>query len=80
VVSTNCDGPREILDKGRYGWLVPPGDEKQLSVALDAALENPGEPAARIEQAKNFSIERAAAAYGALIEEVLAKASPRLKA
>jgi glycosyltransferase involved in cell wall biosynthesis len=74
VVSTNCDGPREILDKGRYGWLVPPGDEKQLSIALDAALKNPGEPAARIEQAKNFSLERASAAYQALIEEVLAKA------
>jgi glycosyltransferase involved in cell wall biosynthesis len=28
VVSTNCDGPREILDRGRYGWLVPTGDEK----------------------------------------------------
>jgi glycosyltransferase involved in cell wall biosynthesis len=76
VVSTNCDGPREILDRGRFGWLVPPGDEKQLSIALDAALNDPGEPAARIEQAKNFSIERAAAAYEALIEEVLAKKSP----
>jgi glycosyltransferase involved in cell wall biosynthesis len=79
VVSTNCDGPREILDRGRYGWLVPPGDEKQLSIALDAALDNPGEPAARIEQAKNFSIERAAAAYEALIEEVLAEAAPSSK-
>jgi glycosyltransferase involved in cell wall biosynthesis len=73
VVSTNCDGPREILDRGRYGWLVPPGDEKQLATALDAALEDPGEPAMRIEQAKKFSIERAAAAYDALVEEVLAR-------
>jgi len=72
VVSTNCDGPREILDRGRFGWIVPPGDEKQLALALDAALDNPGEPAARVAQAKNFSIERAAAAYEALIEEVLA--------
>jgi glycosyltransferase involved in cell wall biosynthesis len=74
IVSTNCDGPREILDRGRYGWLVPPRDEKQLAEALDAALDDPGEPAARIERAKQFSLERAVTAYQALIEQVLASA------
>jgi glycosyltransferase involved in cell wall biosynthesis len=71
IVSTNCDGPREILDRGRYGWLVPPRDEKQLAAALDAALEDPGDPNVRIGRAKQFSLDRAVAAYEALIEEVL---------
>jgi len=73
VVSTNCDGPREILDRGRYGWLVPAGDEKALAAALDAALADPGEPNPRIERAKLFSLEKAVAAYDALIEDVLAR-------
>jgi glycosyltransferase involved in cell wall biosynthesis len=74
IVSTNCDGPREILDRGRYGWLVPPRDENQLASALDAALDDPGDPAPRIERAECFSLERAVAAYEALIEEVIARA------
>lgn len=73
VVSTNCDGPREILDRGRYGWLVPAGDEKALAVALDAALDDPGEPGPRIERAKSFSLDKALTSYEALIEEVLAR-------
>ncbi len=73
VVSTNCDGPREILDRGRYGWLVPPRDEKALAAALDAALDDPGDPAPRIARAKNFSLDVALSAYEALIEEVLIK-------
>ncbi len=73
VVSTNCDGPREILDRGRYGWLVPPRDEKALAAALDAALDDPGEPGPRIARARSFSLEVAVAAYEDLIEEVLAR-------
>ncbi len=73
VVSTNCDGPREILDRGRYGWLVPAGDEKALAVALDAALDDPSDPRPRIERAKSFSLDKALAAYEALIEEVLTR-------
>jgi glycosyltransferase involved in cell wall biosynthesis len=72
VVSTNCDGPREILDRGRYGWLVPAGDEKALATALAAALDDPGEPGSRIQRAKSFSPEKAIASYEALIEDVLA--------
>jgi len=61
------------LDRGRYGWLVPAGDEKALAAALDAALADPGEPNPRIERAKLFSLEKAVAAYDALIEDVLAR-------
>ncbi|MFP4561563.1 MAG: glycosyltransferase [Thiohalorhabdus sp.] len=42
VVSTDCpSGPREILEDGRYGPLVPVGDPAALSEAMAATLENP---------------------------------------
>jgi glycosyltransferase involved in cell wall biosynthesis len=32
VVSTNCpNGPSEILDNGKYGWLTPVGDSKAMA-------------------------------------------------
>jgi len=42
VVSTDCrHGPRELLDGGRYGRLVPVGDEVALAHAMDAELAHP---------------------------------------
>jgi len=36
-------GPREILQDGRYGKLVPLGDAAALSAAIEAALDQPAE-------------------------------------
>ncbi len=45
VVSTDCrSGPREILDGGRYGELVPVDDSEALAGAMLRALEK-GRPA-----------------------------------
>lgn len=40
AVATDCpSGPRQILDGGRYGALVPVGDAAAMAAALVAALE-----------------------------------------
>jgi glycosyltransferase involved in cell wall biosynthesis len=45
VVSTDCPtGPREILDNGRFGRLVPVGDPQALSDAIEDAISDPPDP------------------------------------
>lgn len=59
VVSTDCpSGPREILDHGCFGPLVPVGDDAALAKAIEAVLDDPP-PAARLRaRADLFSVDR----------------------
>jgi glycosyltransferase involved in cell wall biosynthesis len=42
VISTDCPfGPREVLDHGRFGKLVPVGDDKALAQAILETLSRP---------------------------------------
>ena len=63
VVSTDCEsGPAELLDGGRFGRLVPCGDEEALADAIEQALAAPNDPteqrARAIEVAGPETIER----------------------
>ncbi len=76
VVATACDGPLEILSDPAYGTLVGIDDVEGLAAGLAAALAAPGDPAPRIARAADFSVDRAADAYEALIAEIVGGASP----
>jgi glycosyltransferase involved in cell wall biosynthesis len=64
VVSTDCpSGPREILDNGRYGPLVPVGDDAALAEAMRATLDDPLPREVLQRAARRFEIEAATSAY-----------------
>lgn len=64
VVSTDCpSGPREILDNGRYGTLVPVGDAEALAEAILHTLDDPLPPEILKARAEVFSIDAMADAY-----------------
>jgi glycosyltransferase involved in cell wall biosynthesis len=43
AIATRCFGPASIVDDGRTGWLVEPDDERALSDALVAAVNDEAE-------------------------------------
>ncbi len=68
VVSTDCPfGPREILEDGRLGPLVPVGDAEALADAMAATLENPPGREALRHRASSFGVDRAVERYEQLL-------------
>jgi glycosyltransferase involved in cell wall biosynthesis len=64
VVSTDCpSGPREILDGGRYGRLVPLGDVEALAAAIETTLDEPVERSRLEHRAFDFNAGRVSPAY-----------------
>ena len=64
VVSTDCpSGPAEILEQGRYGPLVPVGDDAALAAAIRRVLDAPPPRDELIGRAALFSVERAVDRY-----------------
>jgi glycosyltransferase involved in cell wall biosynthesis len=64
VVSTDCpSGPAEILENGRFGRLVPVGDDSALAAAVVAALDAPGDREARRRRGLDFTSEAVARRY-----------------
>lgn len=62
VVSTDCpSGPREVLENGRWGRLVPMGDSAALADAIGNALDKPiVAPPAALER---FDMEQVVSQY-----------------
>lgn len=64
VVSTDCrSGPREILDNGRYGPLVPVGNERALANAIAKRLDEPRRSEELRGRAQQFTVSNAADQY-----------------
>ncbi|MCP4687368.1 MAG: glycosyltransferase [Desulfobacterales bacterium] len=64
AVSTDCPcGPREILEAGRLGPLVPVGDVDALARAMDRTLDHPPDRDALRGAARRFTVEACADGY-----------------
>ena len=68
IVSTDCpNGPREILDGGAFGRLVPVGDVEALATAVDLTLDEEPRVAELRRRGGEFSVEKAAEQYLGLL-------------
>ena len=75
VVTTDCPaGPREILDYGSRGTLVPFGDVNALAQALLAALDAPRRNISR-ETLNDFEVATAVSSYEQLIRCTMVEAA-----
>ena len=64
VVSTDCpSGPREILEDGKWGRLVPVGDEEALAAAMRKSLDEEHDPERLRRRAMDFSVDQAVDNY-----------------
>jgi glycosyltransferase involved in cell wall biosynthesis len=64
VVATDCpSGPREVLQDGRYGPLVPMGDPSAFAAAIIQTLDAPLPAQTLREAARPFEIEASTDAY-----------------
>jgi glycosyltransferase involved in cell wall biosynthesis len=64
VVSTDCpSGPAEILQQGRFGTLVPVGDDEAMADALAQTLDNPRPQELLQQAARPYTVSAATDAY-----------------
>lgn len=71
IVTTDCpDGPREIVDGGRYATLVPVGDARAMADAIITMIQAPADPAVQVDRARQFSVPVACDQYEAIFRRV----------
>ncbi len=68
-VSTHLPGPMEIIDGGRFGYVVPVGDVDKMAEGIERALQNPIDAKILRERASCFSVENSIKQYVDLIEK-----------
>ena len=57
IISTDCpSGPREILEGGRWGSMVPVADPRRLAEAIIATLDDPNPPDVKL-RASDFTLD-----------------------
>jgi glycosyltransferase involved in cell wall biosynthesis len=76
IVASDVGGIPEIIEHGRNGLLVPPGDPQALAVAIQELIDDPERARvlavnARQTAFERFSAEAMASAYMALYERLL---------
>lgn len=81
IVATDCPGPREILQGGRHGILVPVGDAARLAQGLEQALGHPPDPTdleARRACVAPYRVTDAVHAFEALARDLTGPAAQRV--
>jgi len=74
VVATNAGGPTEIIEDGRTGFLVPPGNDEALATRIIALLQDPAMADRIGEAGRRTVIERfSAEGHARFVRRVYAK-------
>lgn len=72
VIATDCSiSMADLVGHGRFGRLVPVGDEAALAAAMDAAPRSQSDPLAALDHARRFTLERGAADYLDLMRDLM---------
>ncbi len=58
IVATDVDGVRELVEDGKTGVIVPPGDERSLAGAIDKLMDTPALVEAYGENGRKRVVER----------------------
>lgn len=68
ALATDCpSGPRELFADGRYGLLVPVGDDAAMAAAMSRVLDGPPPAGALREAVREYSVEVSAGRYLAVL-------------
>ena len=77
VVSTDCpSGPKEILEGGTYGPLVPVGDARALAAAIGTVLDRSPDPERLKARAASFERDGAVRRYLEVLEACIHQRAP----
>lgn len=69
VVSTDCpSGPRELLDGGRYGELVPMGDVPAMAAAIGRVLDGARPAGSAVDAVRGYTVEASVRGYLAALD------------